>query len=129
MSNIRDKVRQLRRDSTPSERLLWEYLRHRKFLNLKFKRQYPISYITGKDSKNNYFIADFYYYEKKLVVELDGEIHDDQKDYDIFRDETLSDMGIMVLRIKNKELQDINKVLNKIEHACQSNSIYNKRNC
>ena len=118
MHKIRALVRELRRNSTPSERLLWEYLRSRKFLGLKFKRQYPIAYQHGKLGKSHYFIADFYCYEKKLVLELDGEIHSEQKEYDRVKDEILADLGNKILRIRNEELSDVQMVLKKIKKAC-----------
>ena len=118
MSSIQTLVRKLRKDSTPSERLLWKYLRNRNFLGLRFKRQYPIAYQTGKLGENHYFITDFYCFDKKLIVELDGEIHNEQQEYDRTRDEILTELGNRILRIRNEELSDIQMVLKKIENAC-----------
>ena len=53
----------------------------------------------------NYFIADFYCAEKKLIIELDGKIHDEQKEYDENRDRILKEMKLKVIRFKNHELQ------------------------
>lgn len=50
---------------TAAEKALWEQLRARRFLNLKFRRQHPIFD----------FIADFYCHEHKLIVEVDGKYH------------------------------------------------------
>jgi len=61
-----------------------------------------------------FFIADFYCAEKKLVIEIDGKIHDFQKDYDQRKDEILSNMDLKVVRIKNEEMKNVGKVLEKI---------------
>ncbi len=98
---------------TEEEEILWHFLRNRRFCGLKFLRQHPIIY----DLINNeprYYIADFFCSEKKLIVELDGKIHDFQKEKDQFRDEILTDLGLRILRIKNEETKDIFKVLEKI---------------
>ncbi|HLP73999.1 MAG TPA: DUF559 domain-containing protein [Bacteroidales bacterium] len=109
---IKKSARELRRNQTDSEALLWEHLRGRK-LGHKFLRQHPIVY-KGDLTGLNYFIADFYCHETKTVVELDGEIHEHQFEYDQFRDEEMKLKGLNVLRIKNEELSDIPAVLNKI---------------
>ncbi|MBU1677761.1 MAG: endonuclease domain-containing protein, partial [Bacteroidetes bacterium] len=60
-------------DSTPAEKKLWHELRNRKLSGWKFLRQHPIFYdLNGKES---FFIVDFYCHEKKLIIELDGEMH------------------------------------------------------
>jgi very-short-patch-repair endonuclease len=96
---IIDLSRELRKNQTSSEKKLWNYLRERQFLGLKFLRQKPIKYGNYGD-KNTYFIADFYCAEEKLIVEVDGEIHNYQKGYDNFRDEVLIELGYKVFRIK-----------------------------
>ncbi len=106
-------IRQLRRNQTKEEKTLWNELRNRKFYEKKFLRQHPFIY----DSKNNehfFFVSDFYCAEQKLVIELDGKIHEYQKDRDENRDEILKALGLKILRIKNEELQDIEKVKMKI---------------
>jgi len=113
---IVDIVSQLRRNQTPFEELLWRNLRNRKLNGFKFLRQHPIVY--GSDEFNPaFFVADFYCDEKKLVVELDGKIHDFQKDYDANRDAILSTLGLRTLRIRNEELGNLECVLQNIhEH-------------
>ncbi|NQU86855.1 MAG: endonuclease domain-containing protein [Mariniphaga sp.] len=108
-----DRARDLRQNMTPEEKLLWKNLRNKRFKGLKFLRQHPIIYEVI-NNRRLFFIADFYCAEKKLVIELDGKIHDFQKDYDQRRDEILNNMNLKVLRIKNEELKDIGEVLNKI---------------
>ena len=108
------RARKLRKEMTPEEKILWAKLRNRKFKGLKFLRQHPIIYDTI-NYKPLYFIADFYCAEKKLVIELDGKIHDFQKDYDERRDEILRNAGLKVLRFKNAELDNVSLVFQKIE--------------
>jgi very-short-patch-repair endonuclease len=119
MDDIRNKsiteiARSLRKNLTEPEKLLWERLRNRKLDGHKFMRQHPLFYFT-LHKRTYLFIADFYCAEKKLVVELDGKIHDYTKEYDTNRDYVLSERGLTVLRIKNEELEEMSKVLIKIK--------------
>jgi len=110
---IKKYSRELRRNATGPEKLLWEQLRNRKLSGYKFLRQHPIIYKA--DYKGlNYFIADFYCHAKKAVIELDGSIHNEKEEYDQFRDEEMKLMGLHVLRLKNDEMSDMNKTLLKI---------------
>jgi very-short-patch-repair endonuclease len=111
---IRKQVRELRNNSTDSEKLPWEQLRNRKLSGYKFLRQHPIVYKA--DYKGlNYFIADFYCDEKKTVIKLDGPIHQSTEDYDQFRDNEMKGKGIHVLRFKNDELKNMTEVLQNIK--------------
>jgi very-short-patch-repair endonuclease len=113
IKTIKKHARELRRDLTDSEKELWEKLRNRKASGYKFLRQHPIIYKA--DYKGlNYFIADFYCASKKAVVELDGPIHEENKEYDQFRDEEMRLLGLHILRVKNEELSDLNTVTEKI---------------
>jgi len=103
---------------TMSEKLLWKELKNRKLSGFKFLRQHPIIY-KGDLTKLHYFVADFYCADKKVVIELDGPVHETNKDYDEFRDSELENLGIYVLRIKNEELINIKNVLKKIESFIQ----------
>lgn len=113
---IQQLCRELRKDLTPSEKIVWEVLRNRKFENLKFTRQYPIIY-NNYGERKLFFIADFYCHEKKLVIELDGKIHDFQKEYDANRDLILQELSLNVLRLKNEELENIETVFEKIRKS------------
>lgn len=86
----------MRHQPTPAEKRLWKILRNRNTLGLKFRRQHPISF----------FIADFYCYKYKLIIELDGPIHNTsrQKEYDESRDELLSQLGLTIMRFKNETI-------------------------
>jgi leucyl-tRNA synthetase len=71
--------RNLRKNCTPEEILLWNFLRRRSILGFKFLRQHPIYYRIDKEWVE-FYIADFYCAELQLIIiELDGPIHDHQK--------------------------------------------------
>ncbi|MGJ1198285.1 endonuclease domain-containing protein [Sphingobacterium spiritivorum] len=86
--------RQLRRDQTPAESIFWNLVRSHRVNGLKFRRQHTIG---------NY-IVDFYCPKLKLVIELDGSIHNNlgQANYDYERDSKLRTMGYKVIRIGNE---------------------------
>src|SRR5271170_8349123 len=90
----KDAARELRRDQTDAERKLWNILRGRQVLNLKFRRQHPIG---------NY-IADFCCIEKALIIELDGSQHLERVTQDEERTRWLNAHGFQVLRFPNDEL-------------------------
>ena len=105
----------MRNFPTQAEKNLWERLRDRKLDGFKFLRQHPILYErNGNDLR--FFIPDFYCPEAKLIVELDGSVHNQTKEYDQWRDEILSQMLIKILRFTNGEVIDIEKVLDVIRH-------------
>jgi very-short-patch-repair endonuclease len=85
----------LRRNPTVGEQILWKYLRARQMLGLKFRRQHPLGP----------FIADFVCLSKRIIVEMDGPIHDSRTLYDQRRDQWLRSQGFTVWRIKNEELE------------------------
>ncbi len=96
--------------------MLWRKLRNRKLDGLKFTRQHPLFVSDGRGIR--YYIADFYCHEKRLVVELDGPIHDRTRARDQDRDELISLLNLRVLRINNVEIEkDIEKVLKRLRDA------------
>ena len=100
--------KKLRRNSTQAEQILWECLKDRKFLGLKFKRQFSI----------DHFVLDFYCPKIKFAIELDGAVHLDDRvrNHDENRDGFLSAFGIKILRIKNEMvINNINKILELIK--------------
>lgn len=102
-----EKAKTLRENQTVAENLLWNHLRNSKLKGIKFRHQHPIGM----------FIADFYCHKARLVVEVDGKIHNkpDQKEYDYNRSKELERLGIEVLRFENEDiLYDIYKVLHVI---------------
>jgi very-short-patch-repair endonuclease len=108
------RARELRQNMTEAEKRLWDFLRNRKFHNLKFLRQHPLIYQTT-NNQVNYFIPDFYCAERKIIIEVDGKIHDFQRKEDEYREKILKSQGMKILRIKNDETEDIFQVLKKIE--------------
>jgi len=111
---IKKSARELRKNMTDSEILLWEKLRNRRFSGLKFLRQHPLVYKADYRGLN-YFIADFYCDEKKAVIELDGPIHETTIEYDQFRDDEIKRLGLKILRLKNEELDNMDDTLMKIK--------------
>ncbi len=100
------RCRRLRRNQTESENELWQQIRNRKINNLKFLRQFPFIYQSNKHGFY-YFIADFYCAEKKIIIELDGGIHENQKEYDENRNQILNEMNLKVVRFKNSEIKRV----------------------
>lgn len=111
--SINEIARELRKNPTPSEKLLWGYLRKRQFRGYKFLRQKPFVH-EQRQNERYFYIADFYCAELKLVIEVDGKIHDFQKRYDYQRDLVLNGLGLKVLRVKNEELVNMDAVLVRI---------------
>ncbi|MBK8618915.1 MAG: endonuclease domain-containing protein [Anaerolineales bacterium] len=102
-----ERARELRRDMTPAEKILWEELRRNK-LGAHFRRQ---QVIEG-------FIVDFYCHSASLVIEVDGSIHNepDQKEYDIERENVLKEMGLKIIHFWNEEVfKNLPAVLNRIQ--------------
>jgi very-short-patch-repair endonuclease len=100
-------ARMHRKTSTEAEVLLWNNLRNRRLKGFKFRRQHPIA---G-------YIADFYCHEERLVIEVDGEIHNlsEHKEYDEGRAFKFELHGIHVIRFRNSEiLENIEDVLNRV---------------
>ena len=92
---------------------MWNELRNRKLNGKKFLRQHPIIY-DRHNNDYNIFVVDFFCAEKKLIIELDGKIHDFQKKDDEWRESILKERGLKVIRIRNEELVNIEKVKQKI---------------
>ena len=105
--------RDLRKNPTKAEKILWKALRNRKLLNMKFRRQQPIFHdLTGRET---FFIADFYCHEKNLIIELDGTIHNFKIKQDKERTEILNSLGLRIIRFSNNEVENnLNNVIKKI---------------
>jgi very-short-patch-repair endonuclease len=105
--STKEKRRNLRENMTEPERILWQELRCDK-LDFRFRRQFSIGH----------YITDFYCPRKKLAIELDGSVHNKQKEYDAVRDKFMKDFEIKVLRFTNDEIKNnLKEVLNKIVQA------------
>jgi len=98
---LKIRSRQLRKEATPAEVSLWQILRNRKVTGLKFRRQQRL----GR------FVADFFCAEVKLVVELDGAVHENQADRDAAREEVLERGEVTILRFKNAEVLEDQKAV------------------
>jgi len=109
---IFQKAEELRNRMTPAEEILWKHI-HINQWKLKFRRQHPIW---------NY-VADFYCHGIKLVIELDGSVHEaeDVKKNDEAREKHLKELGLTVLRFKNKEVfKNITFVLKTISKTIET---------
>ena len=103
------RAKELRKQATPAEKILWEQLRGRRLLGLKFRRQHPLGT----------YIVDFYCPAQRLVVEIDGEIHRYQADQDQARTQEFEDYGFSVIRFWNHEVeQNLDAVLDTIAENC-----------
>ncbi|MBD2018344.1 DUF559 domain-containing protein [Microcoleus sp. FACHB-53] len=103
------RAKELRRQMTQEEKILWQHLRANQLNGLHFRRQ---QIIDG-------FIADFYCHAARLVIEVDGEIHQQQVEYDAERDRILLARGLRLLRIQNEQVrQNLDQVLARISTAC-----------
>ena len=106
----RQLARRLRNNPTEAEKVLWEKLRDKKFMGYKFLFQHPVFYRDNNLLK--FFIADFYCHKLRFIIEVDGGVHKNQKEYDQMRTERLSLKNIKVIRVQNTEvLENVNRVL------------------
>jgi very-short-patch-repair endonuclease len=99
-------AKDLRRNMTEAEKLLWNYLKAG-VQGLKFRRQHPIGI----------YIADFYCHKLKLIVEVDGKIHDlkDVKENDKIREDYLKEQGCIIIRFTNEKVfKELDVVLGEI---------------
>jgi very-short-patch-repair endonuclease len=96
---------------TPAEVMLWERLRDRRLAGLKFRRQHPVGP----------FVLDFCCATHRIVIELDGEIHEEMAEQDEERSRLLAAHGYHVIRFRNEEvLADLEGVLRRIETVVRS---------
>lgn len=108
-------AKNLRKDATNTEKILWQKLRNKK-LGIKFRRQHPV----------DMFILDFYAPEIKLAIELDGSPHaeKDNKEYDETRTKYLESKYIHILRFWNSEIEkNLDITLNKIKAKIEELSV------
>ena len=104
------RAKELRREMTPAEKILWEELRANRLNGLHFRRQQVV---------HGYF-ADFYCHQHELIVEVDGDVHDLQEEYDAEREAYLITLGFCIIRFKNEEVvRNLNGVLSKIVEVCK----------
>lgn len=104
---LKQIVRNIRKEPTFSEQKLWMHLRNKQLDGIKFRRQHPVG---G-------FIVDFYCPSARLAIELDGGVHLDseQSSYDLLRQKELAEQGVKVIRFWNSEVdREIDAVLQTI---------------
>ncbi len=104
---IFERALKLRESMTKAEKFLWERLRQNQIRGMRFKSQHPISQ----------FVVDFYCHKAKLVIELDGDIHNipEINERDKNRTYELNQLGLKVIRFTNEEVfENINKVIKEI---------------
>jgi very-short-patch-repair endonuclease len=110
--NLHTKFRlakKFRREMTPSEKRLWSTLRGNQLCGLHFRRQHVI---RG-------FIVDFYCHTARLVIEIDGDVHQSQIKSDEIRDDILKSMGLTVLHLSNEIIENaLPGALHTIREAC-----------
>jgi very-short-patch-repair endonuclease len=108
--NLRERAAQLRREATPAEEVLWTEMKGHRLGGPHFRRQCVL----------DRFIVDFYCHSARLAVEVDGGIHDQQKERDHERDHNLQTLGIRILRFPNQRvLCDMAGVLVEILRAAE----------
>jgi very-short-patch-repair endonuclease len=103
-------AKELRREMTPAEKVVWKHVKANKLNGLHFRRQQIV---------HGYF-ADFYCHQHELIVEVDGGIHEFQQEYDAEREEYLIGLGFRIIRFTNEEIErDLKGVLQKIVEECE----------
>ena len=108
LHSLMQRRKALRNHLTPSEASLWNRLKKSQLAGRKFRRQHSFGY----------YILDFYCPAAKLVIELDGPIHDTEEayHYDRRRDAFMASLGLKVLRFRNEQvLENMSGVLQEIE--------------
>jgi very-short-patch-repair endonuclease len=106
-------AKKLRKIQTESEKLLWSRLNNNQIIGLQFRRQHPI----------NRFIADFYCPKIKLIIEVDGSIHElpEYQVHDLGRSDVLNDFGITVIRFTNEQIiENIDSTVEQIKKISES---------
>ncbi|MEI6899122.1 MAG: DUF559 domain-containing protein [Bacteroidota bacterium] len=111
---IKEFSKRLRSNQTGSEEILWKRLKSRQFEGFKFLRQHPIMF-DRQGNNLRFFIPDFYCPQARLVIEVDGTIHQLTEDYDLWRQKIIEKRNLTVIRFKNEELDKIEDVLIKIK--------------
>lgn len=101
------KARELRKNMTLAEKILWSELKSKKLSGYKFRRQLPVFD----------YIVDFYCYELNLIIEIDGPVHNlpEIEIYDDKRDKLFRTNGYVVMHLSNDEVvSNLDTTLTKI---------------
>lgn len=103
---LKDRAKELRKAGNYAEVVFWKQVRNKEFWGIDYDRQRVIG---------NY-IVDFYVKSLALVIEIDGESHNDKEDYDAKRDTFLVELGIRIYKIsKFRVLHDLENVMTELE--------------
>jgi very-short-patch-repair endonuclease len=109
ISGLTRLAKELRKNSTEAESILWNRLRSRQIEGIKFRRQQPIE---G-------YIVDFVSFEKRIIIELDGGQHAKEHEKDRIREGILEENGFRILRFWNNEIfENLDGVLETIRLEC-----------
>ena len=104
--DLKEKARELRKNSTLSEILLWQEIKERKLFGYQFHRQVPMLD----------FIVDFYSHELNLAIEIDGDSHNLNYKYDVGRQAELEQYNVQFIRFDDKEVKrNMDNVLRTIK--------------
>jgi len=90
-----EAAQEFRKKPTRSEAILWDALRGKKLDGIKFRRQQPVGY----------FVVDFFNSDYRLIIEVDGLIHEVQQEADASRQQILEELGLTVLSIKAEVIE------------------------
>ena len=109
-SAIKQRAKEIRVEQTLAETKIWKIIRNRQLGGYKFRRQHPI----GR------FIVDFFCEQAHLIIELDGDSHADQVEYDRDRTKWLQDRGYHVIRFTNRQVhQNLEGVAENVLEECR----------
>ena len=100
---IRERARELRKNPTPAEAFFWSRVRKKQLAGKKILRQYIVR-CTVNLNVPIYYIVDFYHHPTRLIIEIDGSIHDDRTEEDAIRQQTLENAGFIFLRFSNDQV-------------------------
>ena len=115
---IKDLSKDLRKNMTVSEKILWEKLRSGRFFWKPFHRQKALFLYREDNNHDRFLIADFYYHPQKLIIEVDWSIHQQLsiKEYDLMKSTLLEKIWYKILRFSNGEIySSLDVVLAKIK--------------
>lgn len=116
-SKVMPIAKYLRKNATEAEKILWDRIRNRKLEGIKFRRQMPLNFGIG-----HHYIADFYSKEKMIIIEIDGEIHNNEeiKEYDNYREKILKESNYKIIRFTNNDIMfRIEETIDKLKQLLQ----------
>jgi very-short-patch-repair endonuclease len=114
---IKETSRRLRKNMTESEIILWSFIKWGKIW-VRFLRQKPVYVFTENTWLDRYVIPDFYCFERKIILEIDWNIHNLKEIYelDLYKEKLLNNIWFTIIRIKNEDIKNnVNKVIHTIK--------------